>query len=560
MNHIFTSSEIDKRFRIIVFLPPFLAILLVCRLFYLQVIKGPELQAKASKQHELITFLKPKRGDIVDKDGNVLAGTKNLYSLFVYKPELKISQSDLINQLIENLNPPSDGSSEADLKVYLLNRLSLASNWISLKHYLSPEEKTRIETKEIKGIGFEDEFVRYYPESSMSAHLLGFVGQDIAGQEQGYFGLEGYFDRRLRGRSGKIRAEKDARGNPILIGNYLFLESVEGKQINTTVDKKTQYLSEKLLAEGLSKYQAQSGSVVIMETKTGKIRAMASLPSYDPAKFSQYPSDYYNNPVVSDLFEPGSIFKVLIMAAGLNEKVVSPDTQCDICAGPVSIGKYLIKTWDETYRANSTMTDVIVHSDNTGMVFVARKLGAEKFVDYLKKYGLGQKTDIEQQEEVAGSIRAVKDYKDIDLATNSFGQGIAVTAIQMVSAVNTIANNGYYVSPTLIESSSLPVQRSVLAPEAVNKMTTIMVEAVEQGEAKWARPKNLTVAGKTGTAQIPIEGHYDATKTIASFVGFFPAENPKYTMLVTLKEPKTSPWGSETAAPLWFALAKQLLL
>lgn len=508
----------------------------------------------------MVTFLKPKRGDIVDKDGNVLAGTKNLYSLFVYKPELEISKAELVDQLIENLNPPTNGSTASDQRTYLNSRLSLESNWISLQHYLLPEEKDRLESKKIAGIGFEDEFVRYYPESSMSAHLLGFVGQDIAGQEQGYFGIEGYFDRRLRGRSGKIRAEKDAKGNPILIGDYLFLESVEGKQIQTTIDKKAQFLSEKLLSEGISKYQAESGSVVLMETKTGKIRAMASLPSYEPSKFSQFPSSVYKNPVVSDLFEPGSIFKILIMAAGINEGVVEPETQCDICAGPVTIGKYLIRTWDETYRPNSTMTDVIVHSDNTGMVFVARKLGAAKFADYISKYGFGKKTGIEQQEEVGGSIRTASEYKDIDLATNSFGQGIATTGIQMVTAANVIANNGYYLPPTVIETNTTPEGKQILSDTAISKITMIMVEAVNSGEAKWAKPKGLAVAGKTGTAQIPIEGHYDPKKTIASFIGFFPADNPKYTMLVTLREPKTSPWGSETAAPLWFAIAKQLLL
>lgn len=554
-----SGNSIQKRLKIIVFLIPFLAVVILFRLFYWQVIRGPELQAKASRQHETTTYLKAKRGNILDFEGNILAGTKNLYHLFVYKPQLEISNNDLIESLVQNMDKEPEATTDADVRQYLRDRLDLDSNWVSLKHYISPDAKERIEKLNISGLGFEDEYVRYYPESSMSAHLLGFVGQDASGEEQGYFGLEGYEDRLLKGRGGKIRTEKDAKGNPILIGNYQFLRTIEGKPITTTISKKIQYLAEGLLKEGIAKYQAQAGNVIILDSKTGKIRAMASFPNYDPGNFSDYPGIYYKNPVVADLFEPGSIFKVIVMAAGLNEKLVTPDTQCDICARPVVIGKYAIKTWNEEYHQNSTMTDVIVNSDNTGMVFVARKLGKDKFVEYLEKYGLGEKTGVQLQEEVSGSLRTAKEYGDIDLATNSFGQGIAVTPLQMIAAVNTIANGGYYVKPTIVENETNQ-KNQVLSPEAVSDITGIMVQAVDRGEAKWAKPQGVSIAGKTGTAQIPIEGHYDPDKTIASFVGFFPANNPQYTMLVTLREPQTSPWGSETAAPLWFSIAKQLLL
>jgi len=381
----------------------------------------------------------------------------------------------------------------------------------------------------------------------------------MAGQKQGYFGIEGYYDRSLKGREGKVRTEKDADGNPILIGNYQFYHASEGKAITTTIDKRIQYLTEQALKDGLEKYKASAGNVIVMESKTGKVRAMASFPNYDPDNFSEYPNDYYKNPVVADLFEPGSIFKILVMAAGFNEKVVTPETICDICAGPITIGKYYIRTWDETYRENTNMNDTIVHSDNTGMVFVARKIGAQKFSEYLKKYGFGKKSGIEIQEEVTGTILSEKEYKEIDIATNSFGQGIAITPIQMIAAANIIASGGYYLKPTLIESNTQKPEL-VLNSEAVSQITQVMINAVEFGEAKWAKPKGLSVAGKTGTAQIPVEGHYDPSKTIASFIGFFPANKPKYTVLVSLREPQTSIWGSETAAPLWFSLAKQLLL
>lgn len=555
----YQGNLIQKRLKIIIFLVPIICLVIIGRLFYWQIIRGPELQTKASNQHETTTYLEAKRGNILDFEGNILAGTKNLYHLFVYKPQLTVSNTELVEKLIENLDKDPEATTDSAVRDYLKSRLSLDSNWISLKHYLSPDAKDRIEKLGILGLGFEDEFIRFYPESSMSSHVLGFVGQDAAGEEQGYFGLEGYQDRLLRGRGGKIRTEKDAKGNPILIGNYQFLHAIEGKPITTTISKKIQYLSEKMLLEGINKYEASAGNVIILESKTGKVRAMASFPNYDPGNFSDYENTSYKNPNVADLFEPGSIFKVLIMAAGLNEKVVTPQTQCDICYGPLVIGKYSIKTWNEEYHPNTTMAETIINSDNTGMVFVARKLGKEKFAEYLKKYGFGKKTEIQLQEEVSGVARDAKDFGDIDLATNSFGQGIAITPIQMIAAVNTIANDGYYIKPTLVENEVYK-GKQVLLPEAVNEITQIMIQAVDKGEAKWAKPQGLVVAGKTGTAQIPIEGHYDADKTIASFVGFFPADNPQYTMLVTLREPKTSPWGSETAAPLWFAIAKQLLL
>lgn len=548
------------RLKIITLIVPVAFLILVARLFYWQIIRGPELKAKASKQHETVVSLKAKRGDILDSEGNLLAGSKGLYHLFLYKPQLKIPEQELVDRLSTVIKPDQDATTEADIRELITNRVKIQANWISIKHFLSPEEKTSLEQQKIAGLGFEDEYVRFYPEASLSAHLLGFVGQDMAGQEQGYFGLEGFFDRQLKGREGRVRAERDATGNPILIGNYQFYHASEGKSIKTSIDKAIQYIAEKNLREGLEKYQAISGNIIVMETATGKIKAAASYPNYDPNIFSRFPSQYYKNPVVGDLFEPGSIFKVLVMAAGLNEKVVDSDTQCDACSGPLQIGKYFIKTWDDKYRPNLTMTDAIINSDNTGMVFVAKRLGGEKFANYLKLFGFGQKTGIELQDEVTGVvIDDGNSYREIDLATNSFGQGIAVTPIQMIAAVNTIANQGHYIRPSILSDYKSNGYK-VLDQESVLKITEMMKKAVESGESKWAKPAGLSVAGKTGTAQIPIDGKYDPEKTIASFVGFFPAEKPKYTMLVSLREPKTSIWGSETAAPLWFSVAKQLML
>ncbi|MCL4365684.1 penicillin-binding transpeptidase domain-containing protein [Patescibacteria group bacterium] len=262
-----------------------------------------------------------------------------------------------------------------------------------------------------------------------------------------------------------------------------------------------------------------------MDPNTGGVLALASLPNYDPLKYFDYPKEFYRNPAVADQYEPGSTFKVLVMAAALNEDSVKPDTRCDICSGPISLAGFSIRTWDNKYFPDTSMKDVIVHSDNTGMVFTARKLGIDKFYSYIEDFGFGQTTDVDLQDEASPQIRAKKDWREIDLATASFGQGIAVTPIQMVRAVAAIANGGNLMEPHMVreirsEKGTYEIKpkvvRQVLKSTAAKEISEMMVAAVEEGEAKVFKLKGFKIAGKTGTAQIPVAGHYDANKTIAS--------------------------------------------
>jgi len=257
----------------------------------------------------------------------------------------------------------------------------------------------------------------------------------------------------------------------------------------------------------------------------------------------------------------------MVMAAALNEGVVKPtDVYQD--DGPVTIGEYKIKTWNEKYHGQETVTQILEHSCNVGMVWIARKLGREKLVDYLQKFGFGEKTGIDLEEEEKPILRPKNEWREIDLATSSFGQGIAVTPIQIVRAVAAIANGGKLIEPHVVayikEKGGRTIEikpkvvRQVIKPETAAVLTEMMVSAVDNGEAKWAKPKGFRIAGKTGTAQIPVAGHYEKDRTIASFVGFAPANKPKFVMLVRLTEPTSSPWGSETAAPLFFDIAKEL--
>ncbi len=541
-----------------------LAFLIVGRLFYWQILSSEDLSAMAASQHWISFEVPAKRGEILASDGSPLASNKEAFLLFASLPQIEGDVDEIANNLSLILEPDSPATLAGLIKERLI-REDLV--WVPLKHKISRQEKEEIETLKITGLGFEEEQERTYPEGSASAHLLGFVGSDINGKDKGYFGLEGYYDLELKGRSGLLRREKDVSGKPILVAGVKKEEQKDGRTLVTTIDRTVQFIISEKLKQGLERYGAISGSVVIMEPQTGAILGMVSLPTYDPGRFFAFDKKFFPNPVVVSSYEPGSAFKVLVMAAAINEGVVEPQTSCTKCSGPRMIADYTIKTWNDEYFPNSTMVEVIQHSDNVGMIFTAEKLGIEKMVAYLSDYSLGQQTGIDLEDETTPELRPKKEWGLIDLATASFGQGIALTPMQMIRAVNTIANKGRLVKPYLVakvlsENEEVEITPSlgkeVLKPATALVLTEMMVNAVDKGEAKWAKPLGYRIAGKTGTAQIPVAGHYDEEKTIASFVGFAPADEPKFIMLVTLREPTSSPWGAETAAPLWFEISKEL--
>jgi cell division protein FtsI/penicillin-binding protein 2 len=493
---------------------------------------------------------------VIDKSNSIVDRVMPLINFEIDDPSIATDEAKL-KLALEEL--------KTNTKSSMLDKLS-KSGYSILARSLTVKEKESIDTLGIAGLTFDQSFIRGYPEASMSAHITGFVGRDDVGKPIGYFGLEGFYDRELSGRSRIEKQDKDAGGNPLLVGDFQMMPGRDGRTLKLYLERGTQYLVDNELAKGIEHYGATSGEVIVMDPKTGGILAMASLPSYDPIKFSQFDTNLYKNPSVAGSYEPGSTFKVLVMAAAFNEGVVKETDECDICSEPYQIGKYFIKTWNNQYKENGTPESIIVHSDNVGMVWTQQQLGGEKMLEYIKKFGFGSKTGVDLQEEIAPSLRTK--WGDIDYATSSFGQGIAVTSIQMVSAVAALANGGVLMEPHLVQSvigdTEVPVppksRGEVVSKDAADRITSLMIQAVEQGEAKWAAPKGYVLAGKTGTAQIAVEGHYDATKTTASFVGFAPAHNPKFVMLVKLSEPRTSQWAAETAAPLWFGIAKKLLL
>lgn len=567
-----------SRVKIAVLFLIFCFLLVEARLFYWQIIRGKELAAKGLSQYFYTLTLPARRGEILAADGSVLAGSKPAYLLYAYKPnfsgdfkEVSIRLTDLLMKESENEASPGAKSFEdmkSDFTNQIFSKLFKKSVWEILAKNLNSSQRNIVEGWHTPGLGFQSSWSRFYPEASSGAHIVGFVGQDAAGQPKGYSGLEGYYERELKGFSGSLKQEKDVFGNPILVGSFSETPEISGRTILTHIDKYAQKILEVELLKGMDKYGAKSGEAVIMDPGTGAVMASASYPNYNPTDYWKFDQKWLKNPVISEGYEPGSTFKTVVMAAALDSGAVEPDTKCDICAGPINIGQYLIRTWDGKYHDGIDMTDTIIHSDNTGMVFAARKLGNDKLLEYIKKFGFGNLSGIDLQGETSPDLRPK--LKDIDLATASFGQGIAVTTIQMLRAVAAIANGGVMETPIVAgkigtdnQSLSLvsrkPGER-VISKETSDKLKEMMVRAVVNGEAKFAAPKGYRIAGKTGTAQIPVAGHYDNEKTIVSFIGFAPADNPKFAMIVKLREPTSSQWGSETAAPLWFNIAKKLLL
>ncbi len=529
------------------------------KLFFWQVISYSELAAAAEAQHFVSLTLPAVRGDILASDGSILVTNQPAY--LVYAEPNKIKDKDqFINLLAPILEIP-----EASLSSQIKNDKLL---WALLKKRVDEETVDKIKNLQITGIGFEKEGKRYYPEASMSAHLLGFVGLDSNGLDKGYFGLEGFYDKELKGRDGFLRQEKDPYGAPIIIGNGERIEPENGRSLKLFIDKTVQMIVEEKLKKGIERFGAKGGQVVVMEPESGAILAMAAFPAYDPVNFAKFNPAFYKNPVIANTYEPGSTFKALIMAAALNEEVVKPQTKVEE-NGPVNIGGFSIKTWNNQYHGEITMTQVLQYSSNVGMVAVANKLGKEKMLEYIKKFGFGSLTGIDLQEEITPSLRPDDQWKEIDLATVSFGQGIAVTPIQMIRAFAALANGGKLIEPRMVAEiidnngkvikTKPKIVRRVIKETTAKMVTEMLVASVEGGEAHYKLPKGFRIAGKTGTAQIPVKGHYDEEKTIASFVGYAPADQPKFVMLVTLVEPTSSPWGSETAAPLFMEITSELL-
>ena len=536
-----------------------LFITVIARLFYWQVVKAEMLSEMAHTQYSGIIRILPQRGEIKTSDGFPIVANKVSYLLYI-NPTLIKDKNTTIQTLSSLLDMPV-----ASISARLLpDRL-----WVSIKTGIEPLKKEEIERINLPGVGFEEHYSRFYPEASIAAHLVGFVGKNEAGQDKGYVGLEGFYDRLLKGKEGYAVELHDALGKPILSKRMDRAGGSDGGNLSLSIDRSVQFLAEQKLKDAIVQYGALGGMIGIMDPTTGDIIAMAAFPSFSPQKYWEYDEGLYTNPFITNAYEPGSTIKPIIMASALDAGLITPQTKCNICSGPITVSDYNLHTWNDKYYKDTNMIEVIQHSDNTGMVFVALKLGVDRMISYLSRFGIGELTDIDLQGEVAPSFKPKNAWYDVDLATTGFGQGISVTPIGLLTAFSALANEGKIMQPRVVrafensngEVLKVPIKFSStpITDKTAKVMTEILVNAVEKGEASWTKLKGYRIAGKTGTASIPVAGHYDPTNTITSFIGFAPAEEPKFVMLVILNRPTSSIYAAETSAPLFFDIAKDIL-
>ncbi len=471
------------------------------------------------------------------------------------------------------------------------------------------------------GLGFQEEYYRFYPEGEFAANILGFVDKKGKGQ----YGIEETFDKQLRGKKGIFKAQRDSVGRQITVGDSVIEPAVNGQDITLTIDRTIQLEVERILKAGVERYDANSGQVVVLDPKTSRIIAMAHSPSFNPndygtafdlvdVDFSEeeleslvpieesethfyfyrnwdtddrfevfkdieegkqpvyqryanwFGAEVYQNKVVSSIYEPGSVFKSITMVSAIDDGDVTPNTVY-YENGPLEVDEFEIRNSDDKYRGRQTMTNVLEQSSNIGMAFVAREIGRNLFYAYMMKFGLGEKTGIEFEYEETGYVEYFTEWAESELVTRAFGQGIALTPLQMVNAYGAIANKGLLMQPFIIESITDARRNKIytepfvinqaVSEDSANKITAMLVSAVENGVANRAQVDGHYIAGKTGTSQTykwgkPLTG---AGTTITSFAGYGPVDDPKFVVLVKLDRPRSSEWGSETAAPIFKDIA-----
>lgn len=539
------------------------ALAIGARLAYWQVAQAEPLQKKLNAQHTLDEQVPARRGAIRDTNHDLLAG--NLSVDYVYAvpsqlktPELTAAQlAPVLGVTPERLLP--DLLDKKRQYVRLLGGEKVA-----------PDVSEQVAALRLSGIFLEPTTKRVYPEKQLGSHLLGFVD----GADQGWYGVEGQFADVVGGKPGWLRAERDTAGNEIGFSSRQWLPPEDGLDLILTIDRTIQYIAERELDRAIVQHRASGGTVIVMRPQSGAILAMASRPAFDPnryVEFAEHP-ELFANPAVSFVYEPGSTFKVVTMAAALNERTVVPDTTYSD-TGLLSIGGFQIRNWNGKANGIINMTQLLEKSSNIGAAWVASRLGKDRFYKYVNSFGFGQLSGVDIQGESQGIVRTATSpgWSDVDLATNSFGQAISATPLQIVNAVAAIANGGVLMRPYMVRQVEDPhtgrvvrstqpqIIRQVISRETAATLLGMLVFAAENGETRGTLVPGFKVAGKTGTASIPVEGGYDKDLTIASFVGVAPAQDPQFVILVKIDRPTDEPWGSLIAKPAFGAIAQDLV-
>ncbi|KKR34591.1 MAG: Peptidoglycan glycosyltransferase [candidate division CPR2 bacterium GW2011_GWC1_39_9] len=538
------------------------------RLFYLQIVKHDYYTAVAQDQYYKNSDLPAKRGEIYVKDNYADSGKS------------KIAMNNINDELFAD-PVMVDNKEEASEKISsiiglskeeVLDKLNHPSSprYVKIKEGLSMEEEAQIKEINLNGLRIAPRPSRYWPEKALMAQVIGFVNKTGTAQ----YGVEQAFDSILKGKPGKLKAERDAMGTIIATGNNVLIKPVDGDSLVLTIDKNVQATTEEILKNSVEKHGADSGSVLVMDPNTGGIIAMASYflnePELDLNNYYEIEDYRFFDNLNLRQYEPGSVFKVITMAAGLDSGKIKPeDTFND--SQYIVVGGNKIYNADRKKHGTVSMSYILEQSLNLGTAYIQGKLGEEDFFNYLTKtFGFGMKTGIEFDFEDGGKVYGPNEVNDHTYATMSFGQSIAVTPLQMSSAVSVIANGGNLVRPKIIESfmrqgikeekKETEIIKRAISEEAAKEVTKMMINTIEKGHGKQAKVSGYKVAGKTGTAQVPVPGGYDPNKTIGSFVGFAPATNPRFVIYTKIDNPKDVEWAESSAAPVFHDVLENLLM
>ena len=530
-------------------------ILIICfRLVRLQVVKYHDFMLRAERQQNRTIPVEPRRGNIYDRNGYALAMSIDVDSVFAVPSEIHDpEQTAAILGKVLNMDPQE-----------IVARLAASRNFAFIKRKIDANTANRVRELNLRGIYFRKEPQRFYPKRELAAQVLGYVGMD----DEGLGGLEREFDDDLRGIPGQELISVDARRK--------WFSRVErppdpGQNLVLTIDQTIQYIAEKELDQGMEDTKAIAGTVVVENPRTGEILALANRPTFNPNVFNSVPVESLKNRAVSDIYEPGSVFKIVTYSAAIDQHLVTPDDKVDCQHGAIDV--FGMKIHDHESLGVVTIAEALAHSSDVAAIKVGMKLGQDRLYHYIKDYGFGQQTGIELPGETRGLSKPVNHWSKVSIGAISMGQEIGVTPLQAISLVSTIANDGVYTPPRIVagelppDSKALPVvyhpaqQHRVVTTLTAAEMKKMMEGVVLDGTARRAMLDGYTVAGKTGTAQKvdPATGAYSKTKYVASFVGFSPVNTPAITIAVILDSPVGLHQGGQVCAPVFRRIAQQVL-
>ncbi len=545
LRHFITSAALLIGFAVVLF-----------RLVNLQILQASELSSRADRQHRKVVTVEGARGTIYDRNGKVLAMNVDVPSVFGLPAQL-----DQPRKVARALAPI--------LRVRpreIEKKLKQDRNFVWLARKLDPEQGRRLERLSPEGIGMMLEGRRYYPKGSLLSHVLGFAGVD----NQGLEGLERRYESHLRGKKHVVVLHRDALGRTVFPEAPKVESSTAGHNVTLTIDEFIQYTAEKELERAVKDSRAKRGTIIVMEPRSGAVLAMAVNPRFDPNIRRRLSPARWRNRAVTDVYEPGSTLKTVLAAAVLEEKVFTPRTLVYGENGRMTVARTVIH--DHERSGWMTFSQVIERSSNVGSVKAGLALGAEKFYHYLRAFGFGDRTEIDLPGESAGLVKTLPEWGRRTLASMAIGQEVAVTPIQLVTAVSAIANGGWLMKPFLVSEirtdsgrvvfqASPRVRRRPVSTETVRALNQMLENVVVNGTGTKATVAGARVAGKTGTAEKidPKTKAYSSSMFVASFVGYIPAGDPQITILVVIDEPQGESWGGVIAAPVFRRVAEQVL-